>query len=422
VASALVAAGFGIGAAAPVVAAPILVSDLVAGLTVAAENTSAYDRDFFQHWIDADGDGCDTRQEVLMAESTVATTPAGGCPVTSGRWESWYDGGVWTAPGDLDIDHMVPLSEAWDSGAWAWTPEQRRDFANDLGFAGSLAAVTDNINQSKGEKDPAQWLPPAGGAAMCRYIADWVAVKYRWALTIDTTEQATLISLLSSPCAGTTVEPPARAIVPQGTAAIEAYVTKVYNDLFNRNPDPSGLRTWTTALQQGTPYGEVANGITYSREFRTGLIRDSYQHYLGRGPDVGGLENWLTAMAAGMHIEQMQMGFIASDEFYLKAGSNDRQWVTNLYQMVLGRSPAVSEIDHWQRVLNAGAGRGDVARGFLYSTEHLTTVVDGYYVDLLRRHIDPSGQATWVSAIQGGARDEQIIASIVSSPEYRAKP
>jgi hypothetical protein len=64
--------------------------------------------------------------------------------------------------------------------------------------------------------------------------------------------------------------------------------------------------------------------------------------------------------------------------------------------------------------------RGTVALGFLYSTEHLTTVVDGYYVDLLRRHIDPSGQATWVGQIQACHRDEEIIASIVSSAEYRS--
>ena len=62
-----------------------------------------------------------------------------------------------------------------------------------------------------------------------------------------------------------------------------------------------------------------------------------------------------------------------------------------------------------------------MALGFLYSTEHLTSVVDGYYVDLLRRHIDPSGQATWVGQIQAGHRDEEIIASIVSSAEYRAR-
>ena len=76
-----------------------------------------------------------------MAESTVPTTPASRYLVSSGHWVSWYDGGVWTAPSDVDIDHMVALSEGWDSGAHLWFAEQRRDFANELSIDASLAAV-----------------------------------------------------------------------------------------------------------------------------------------------------------------------------------------------------------------------------------------------------------------------------------------
>jgi len=398
----------------------VLVSDLLAGLPAAAENTSAYDRDFFQHWIDADGDGCDTRQEVLMAESTVATTPAGGCPVTSGRWESWYDGGVWTDPGDVDIDHMVPLAEAWDSGAHAWTPEQRRDYANDLAIPASLAAVTDNVNASKGDRDPAEWLPPAGGAATCRYISDWVVVKYRWNLTVDPAEAAALSSLLTGACAGATAELPPRAITPGGTAAIEAYVTKVYNDLLGRGPDPVGLAGWTRALASGTPYGQVANGITYSDEYRARLIAGSYATYLGRGPDPSGAAGWLSAMRSGVTIQQMEAGFVGSAEYYAKAGGTDAAWVAQLYQHVLGRAAADTEIQAWVAALARGSSRYQVAMGFLVSYEHLTDVVDAYYRDLLGRGIDPTGNHGWVTAIQRGVRVEAVIAGIVASDEYRA--
>ena len=204
-------------------------------------------------------------------------------------------------------------------------------------------------------------------------------------------------------------------------AAIHAYITKVYNDLFHRNPDPTGLAGWTNALKSGTPYGQVANGITYSDEYRSKMIRATYQTYLGRAAEPAGLAGWLAAMRSGMHIEEMQGGFISSPEFYARYGSNDRGWITGLYQTVLGRNPASSEVDSWQGVIGAGYSRYQVALGFLYSTEHLTAVVDGYYVDLLGRHIDPSGQATWVGLIQRGHRDEEIIALIVSSVEYRAK-
>lgn len=207
-----------------------------------------------------------------------------------------------------------------------------------------------------------------------------------------------------------------------GTAvsdAIQRYVIKVYADLFGRSPDASGLSSWSHALRQGVPYGAVANGITYSPEFRSGLVTDSYQRYLGRGPDAQGLQNWVAAMGVGLHIEQMQSGFISSPEFYQRAGGTDRQWIAALYQSVLGRPAASSEIEFWFGQLRAGLEARRVALGFLYSSEYLTTVVNGYYLDLLRRPIDASGRSTWVVAIQQGARDEEIIASIVASAEYR---
>jgi hypothetical protein len=209
------------------------------------------------------------------------------------------------------------------------------------------------------------------------------------------------------------------AVVPRDTVA--RYVTSVYGHLFNRSPDPGGLNGWSSALRSGTPYSAVSNAITSSAEFRSGLIADSYRRYLGREPEAAGLNGWLSAMGYGLHIEQMQAGFVASPEFYIRAGSTDRSWVAGLYQSVLGRTPAVSEVDYWEERIRSGASRYGVAVGFLYSTEHLTEVVNGYYLRLLSRSIDPAGQRSWVVAIQNGARDEQIIAAIVSSEEYRAR-
>lgn len=208
---------------------------------------------------------------------------------------------------------------------------------------------------------------------------------------------------------------PSAAVTPD---AVPAYVTRVYADLLQRTPDPAGLAAWTNALEAGTPYGSVANAITSSQEFRGHLIGDSYSRYLGRSPDSTGMQSWLGAMNAGLQIEQMQAGFIASPEFFQSAGGDNAQWVANLYQTVLGRSAAPAEIQAWVGRLHSAGDRYAVAIGFLYSTEHLAGVVDGYYELLLQRSADP-GSATWVDAIQNGARDEQIIAAIVSSPEYR---
>ncbi|GAA0583967.1 HNH endonuclease [Kribbella sandramycini] len=194
--------------AAPASAASITANQLLAGLTVRAEHTTGYNRDLFPHWVDADGDSCDTREEILIAESTTSASVGAACKVLSGSWTSWYDGATWTNPSDVDIDHVVALKEAWDSGAHAWTTAKRTRYANDLDYAWSLDAITDNVNASKSDKDPAQWLPPLA-ATHCSYAIHWLAVKHRWQLSIDTTEKSTLTSLLAGSCGQQSIpEPP----------------------------------------------------------------------------------------------------------------------------------------------------------------------------------------------------------------------
>ena len=154
--------------------------------------TSAYDRSLFRHWVDADGDGCDSRREVLIAEAVIAPLIGSGCALSGGSWTSLYDGLTGSGDGGtFDIDHLVPLKEAWISGAYRWSAARREAFANDLGASFSLIAVSASSNRSKSDRDPASWLPTATGYR-CRYITDWIAVKLRWSLTVDFDEYAVL--------------------------------------------------------------------------------------------------------------------------------------------------------------------------------------------------------------------------------------
>lgn len=186
------------GGAAPSVAS------VAAGIKVARERPAGYKRSLFTHWTDEDGDGCDTRKEVLIAESsTRAQVDAYGCAVIAGDWYSPYDGVSHTDPSDLDIDHFVPLKEAWDSGAHSWTSARRRQFANDLSDPRSLIAVTAGENRSKGDKDPSNWMPDRRNY-WCTYIANWVAVKARWGLTMDESE-AGRVRKIAAGCQSTSV-------------------------------------------------------------------------------------------------------------------------------------------------------------------------------------------------------------------------
>ncbi|MBV2353757.1 HNH endonuclease family protein [Streptomyces sp. J2-1] len=162
-------------------------------LTVATENRTGYQRDLFPTWDTITGT-CNTREYVLKRDGSNVVTDS-ACASTSGSWYSQYDGATWTAASDLDIDHIVPLAEAWDSGASKWTTAQREAFANDV-TRPQLIAVTDNVNQSKGDQDPATWVPPRA-AYVCTYVRAWVQVKYYYNLSVDSAEKSALTSRLS---------------------------------------------------------------------------------------------------------------------------------------------------------------------------------------------------------------------------------
>ncbi len=191
-------------------AGPFAVADLLDRLTVApAASGAAYDRGLFEHWTDDDGDGCDTRAEVLQAESATPVVEGAGCTVVTGAWLSIYDGYSTPNADELEVDHLVALHEAWRSGASTWAPDRRRAFANDLGHPGALVAVTAAMNRSKGDRDPASWQPP-NRAAWCLYATDWIAVKARWDLTVDDAEATALRNMLAGCGAAptTTTAPP----------------------------------------------------------------------------------------------------------------------------------------------------------------------------------------------------------------------
>ncbi|MBA0050022.1 HNH endonuclease [Streptomyces sp. AJS327] len=165
------------------------------GLTEETEGSSdGYDRDKFPHWSDQ-GDNCNTREAVLKRDGEGVET-GNDCYPTSGSWPSPYDGETWTDPSDVDIDHVVPLAEAWRSGAADWTQDEREGFANDLDIA-QLIAVTDNVNQSKGDKDPGEWMPPKSDYH-CEYARMWIWVKDEYGMTVDSAEKGALSEALGT--------------------------------------------------------------------------------------------------------------------------------------------------------------------------------------------------------------------------------
>ncbi|MEU1789105.1 HNH endonuclease family protein [Streptomyces sparsogenes] len=164
-------------------------------LTVAPEDDApGYTRSKFPHWIIQHG-ACDTREVVLQRDGTDVSQDD-QCRAISGHWVSPYDGVAAEAAGQLDIDHVVPLKEAWRSGAAVWTTEDRKAFANDL-MHSQLVAVSARSNRSKADKDPAHWQPPLAGYR-CIYGRAWISVKHMYDLAVDPAERSALEGMLDT--------------------------------------------------------------------------------------------------------------------------------------------------------------------------------------------------------------------------------
>lgn len=159
----------------------------------AEDSMDGYDRDLFPHWS-SQGDNCNTREVVLERDGENVETDD-QCRAVGGTWYSEYDDVTLDDSSDLDIDHVVPLAEAWRSGAQDWSESKRESFANNLSAA-QLIAVSASSNRSKGDKDPADWMPR--DAYQCTYARSWVWIKDNYAMDVDSEEKSALTTALNN--------------------------------------------------------------------------------------------------------------------------------------------------------------------------------------------------------------------------------
>lgn len=140
---------------------------------------TGYERSAFNHWVDKDGDCLNERHELLQKLSTGPVHYSDdNCRVVRGRWNDPYTGKVFFDSSDVDVDHIVALKRAWDTGASSWSDEKRERFAND---PINLLVVDDGTNQSKGAKSVLEWLPP-NEAYHCNYATRYLRVLITYEL------------------------------------------------------------------------------------------------------------------------------------------------------------------------------------------------------------------------------------------------
>ena len=161
---------------------------------------SGYSREKFPHWSKASEFGwdppessCNVREAALIRDGE-AVEVGRECKVESGTWFDPYTTRTYTEPSDIDTDHVVPLANAWRSGASSWDNEERERYANDPEV---LLSVEDNANQSKGDKGPEAWKPP-NEAVWCDYAVRWIGIKDKYDLSVNEQEKAALLEMLDA--------------------------------------------------------------------------------------------------------------------------------------------------------------------------------------------------------------------------------
>jgi len=160
---------------------------------------TGYDRDRFgPAWLDADRNGCDTRNDILGQHLYAVSLESNGCVVAAGSYKDPYTGfriDYWQGHGALiDIDHMVSLGNAWATGAFGWQIKKRAAFAND---PLNLLPTDAGANRQKGDGDAATWLP-ANNSYRCEYVSRQIAVKGKYDLWVTPPEKAAILRVLAS--------------------------------------------------------------------------------------------------------------------------------------------------------------------------------------------------------------------------------
>ena len=212
-----------------------------------------YNRDDWPHWTDYNKDCQDTRQEVLIEESLepVVYKTNDACSVASGKWYGAYTDQFYYDPSDLDVDHLIPLKNAHNSGGWGWDKYMKSEFANQLLNPDNLIAVSASANRSKGARGPDEWKPD-NKDYWCEYAYDWIRVKYLWNLTVTSGEWNALLEMIQTCPEGYTYE----------DAEDEYIEEKPKTEKVNTTSTTTSTSTTTTTVAQTTTTTTVAQTTT----------------------------------------------------------------------------------------------------------------------------------------------------------------
>ena len=287
---------------------PAVVPDQLLRIAEVSPDLPSYDRDDWKHWVDEDRDCQNTRHEVLIDESLakVAFKTDRKCQVAMGEWFDPYTGETVTDATRLDIDHMIPLKNAHNSGGWAWDKSRKAAFANEMSYADHLVAVTASANRKKGAKGPEAWKPTNKGY-WCDYAVDWVRIKTDWDLSATKAEWGALEEMLetcdstpSIPAVSPKAESPTtvKEAVPPAAASSNSLDVRIASIDCKGKPEVVTIENSGASTRDMTGWKVSDDGLGHTFNFPNGfLLRPGSSMKLvtgGSGQDTESVIYWKT--------------------------------------------------------------------------------------------------------------------------------
>jgi streptogramin lyase len=214
---------------------------------------------------------------------------------------------------------------------------------------------------------------------------------------------------------GSPILPLTPSASPFGTSppnVATAEVTAIYNTIFGRAPDASGLAYWVSAVQAGVPLSQVATDFLSSIEYQSDVVASYYQGFLGRTGSAAEISGWVIALQHGVTETQVVADFLDSPE-YSTLHPDNTSFAASLYENVLGRQGTTAEVSAWAQVLTSGTGRAQVVTDFLDSPEAATRAVVGDYLTILGRQLDASDLEFVTTALLSGSVSQIDLALIL---------
>jgi hypothetical protein len=372
-----------------------------------------------------------TNQSATAGGTASFSAQATGDPAPTVEWEtSADDGNTWSATGVTTTTDTVNATRSAD---------YRAVFSNSTGTLATRAAILTVTGSTTTTTLP---VATDGQPYSVALTASGGTAPYTWSLAPGSDPLPTGLALSpSGTISGTpnadagitrvtvnvadSSNPPklateevaltVRAATPCTSSGNVTFVCQAYVDVLGRSPAGSEISTWVNPLNAGTLSRiGVATAIASSPEYRAELVGSFFNAYLHRAAEASAVDAYSHALGGGMTDETLQSILLGSQEYFVhRGGGTTSGFVNALYKDLLSRVPQAAEVAHWQ-----GGSRIDIAAGVLNSPEYKGDLIATDYLRFLGRHVDQAGLNAWISSMNGGTADEQVLAGIVGSQEF----